>query len=47
MDEIEKGTISKSQYEKNNFFSGIEKSGIVLVKIYPFRMKKFEINKPI
>ncbi len=50
MGEIEKkvqSQISKSRYQKNKFFSGIEKSHIVLVKISLFRMKKFEINEPI
>jgi len=50
MGEIQKKAqswISKSQYLKNIIFSGIEKSRIILVKISLFRMKKFEINKPI
>jgi hypothetical protein len=44
MGEIEKTMISN--IEKKNF-SSIEKSHIVLVKIFSFRMKKFEINEMI
>jgi hypothetical protein len=39
--------ISKSQYQKIARNTGIEKSLIGLVKISPFKMKKFEINEPI
>jgi hypothetical protein len=45
MGEIEKNYDLKSL--KQNFFSGIKKSQIILVKISPFRMKKFEINELI
>ncbi len=47
MGEIEKTMISNLENLKKNFFSGIEKSCIILVKISPFTMKKFEINEPI
>jgi hypothetical protein len=48
MGEIEKKHDLESQISKRNFFfSCIEKSHIILVKISPFRMKKFEINEPV
>jgi hypothetical protein len=37
--------ISKSQYQKNKFFSSIKKSHIVLVKISPFIQVLFMIQK--
>jgi len=42
MGEIEKVGNLASQYQKS-----FEKSHISLVKIYPFRMKKFDINELI
>ena len=47
MCEIEKTAVLNLEYRKQNFFAVIEKSHIILVKIPPFRMKKFEINEPI
>ncbi len=50
MGKIEKVGDLESQnlsIKNNSRNTGIEKSHIALVKISPFRMKKFEINKPI
>jgi hypothetical protein len=50
MGEIEKVCNLKSQnlsIKNCSRNTGIEKSLIGLVKISPFRMKKFEINEPI
>ncbi len=50
MGEIEKvGDLEDQNLNIKNCLrnTGIDKSTIVLVKISPFRMMKFEINKPI
>jgi hypothetical protein len=43
---IEKTEISNLKYQKQKLFP-VSQNLIVLVKISPFRMKKFEINEPI
>jgi hypothetical protein len=41
------GKTHNLESQKQIFFLGIKKSHIVLFKMYPFRMKKFEINIPM
>jgi hypothetical protein len=44
---LKKGTILNLDIGKVEIFSGIKKFHIILVKISPFKMKRFDINKTV